>query len=132
MVGQPPTNGYPLQANEMHLPGRPVGHEGRLRTLSVREALPFTPFSSIVPFNPGMSAPSKRHVSITCLACSIAMNSEYKIDWCSRDHTSTYCDATLQRRLRLRLPCQHSSRSGPIERWRNKRRACFKTGQADT
>ena len=42
----PPTNGTSSQASHQ-------GDHGWLRTPTVAEALPFTPFSSIVPFNPG-------------------------------------------------------------------------------
>lgn len=49
-------NGVRPHTNGVGQQDQSAGHETRLRTLSVREALPFTPFSSIVPFNPGKSA----------------------------------------------------------------------------
>ena len=39
-----PTNGYPRETSSQM---------GKLRVPTVNEALPYSPFSSIVPFNPG-------------------------------------------------------------------------------
>lgn len=43
----PPTNGVPSQAQR-------TNDEAWIHAPTVHEALPFTPFSSIVPFNPGV------------------------------------------------------------------------------
>lgn len=61
------TNGYPLPTNGTAQQGQPADHERRLRTIPVREALPFTPFSSIVPFDPGMRGSVHCLMPITCL-----------------------------------------------------------------
>lgn len=61
----PPTNGVPSQA-------RDVNDQNWLRTPTVGDALPFTPFSSIVPFNPGMKilslspAADQSHAGCSC------------------------------------------------------------------
>ena len=60
----PPTNGFPSHAEASDDHGSD-GH-GWIQTPTVAAALPFTPFSSIVPFNPGMRTSGLRHVMTIC------------------------------------------------------------------
>ena len=54
MNGQPQSNGNGPHANGLLPHGQ---HNGGYRAPTVSEALPYTPFASITPFNPGRSTP---------------------------------------------------------------------------
>lgn len=103
----PPTNGTSSQASLQ-------GDHGWLRTPTVAEALPFTPFSSIVPFNPGKTLCAPRHVlpNNHMLACCDQMN---LANTSCRSYSPTTCNAFLQRQLRSRRPSKFTPCLGETE-----------------